>query len=154
MTMRYEDILLTVYEDEFKAGQFSMSYDAEGNFSLTSWTVPGVPQPTNLEILALETPEVQHLFACNQFFVSFYPLLNNYFTSVAQQRNYYSELSCISYFNSTNAQWQSESEAFSMWRDAAWIYVLEQRQDIIDGIRPIPETMSGLLGELPAMVWP
>ena len=152
--MTYEDILTTVYAAEFQLGQFSMAYDSEGTFFLSSWTVPGVSEPTNAEILALETPEVLQLFNCNQFFAAFYPVLNNYFSTVAKQRNYLNELSCISYYNSTNVQWQSESQTFSEWRDDVWTYVLEQRQDILDEIRPIPETTSGLLSELPAIVWP
>lgn len=152
--MTYEDILTTVYAAEFQLGQFSMAYDSEGVFSLTYWAVPDVPEPTNAEILALETPEVVHLFNCNQFFNAFYPVLNAYFSIVAKQRRYLNELSCISYYHSTNAQWAAESQAFSAWRDDAWIYVLEQRQDILDEVRPIPETMQELIDELPVIVWP
>lgn len=154
MPMAYEDILTTIYPEEFQLGQFSMAYDSEGIFTLTSWEVPGVPQPTNPEILALETPEVLHLFNCNQFFNDFYPFLNNYFNEVAIQRNYANELSCISYYNSTITQWQNESQTYSVWRDDVWTYVLAQRQDILDEIRPIPETTGGLIAELPVIVWP
>jgi hypothetical protein len=152
--MTYEDILTTVYFAEFQLGQFSMAYDSEGTFFLSSWTVPGVPEPTNEEILALETPEVLHLFNCNQFFAAFYPVLNNYFSTVAKQRNYLNELSCISYYHSTNTQWQSESQTFSAWRDDVWTYVLQQRQDILDEIREIPVSNQVLIEELPVITWP
>lgn len=154
MPMSYEDIVTTVYPEAFQLGQFSMAYDSEGVFSLPYWAVPNVPHPTNPEILALETPQVLHSFNCNQFFNAFYPVLIAYFSIVATQRRYLNELSCISYYHSTNAQWAAESQTFSAWRDDALIYVLEQRQDIVNEVRPIPETLQELMDELPVIVWP
>ena len=46
-----------------------------------------------------------------------------YMTSVANQRYYSSTESCVSYMNSTVAQWKSEATVFNSWRDQCWIII-------------------------------
>lgn len=75
-----------------------------------------------------------------------------YMNGVAQQRNYSSPESCISYMNSTVLQWKNEATAYSEWRDACWLIITP----IIDGLQPndpVP-TIDEIVTQLPVLVWP
>lgn len=41
--------------------------------------------------------------------------------STAQQNNYDSALSCVTYINSTNTQFAADAQAMHAWRDAVWV---------------------------------
>ena len=73
-------------------------------------------------------------------------------TSVALQRGYSSPESCVSYMNSTVAQWQLEASTFNEWRDASWL-IMTAILDALQPDDPVP-TIDEVIAQLPTIVWP
>lgn len=70
----------------------------------------------------------------------------------AQARSYASAVSCASYLNSTILPWAAEAAAFVAWRDAVWVAVYAELEEVQAGA-PAP-SVAELVAGLPAMVWP
>lgn len=154
MALTFEEIIITVYREQFLLGQFSLSDNNDGNGVIISeWNVPNTPQPTHNEIMALDTPNTQILFDYYKFIDQGKTLLNNYVDSVAQQKQYYNGVSCASYENSTVPAWQAEASRFIEWRDSVYIYVASQQELMKNGTRTIP-TFEDFKNELPLITWP
>ena len=154
MSLTFEQIMLTAYRTNFYLGQFGLANNNDGNGVFISfWTVPNVTQPTNEEVMALDTPALELLFNFYTFIDDGTPLLVNYIDSVAQQKQYFNAVSCATYATSTNTTWQSEAVAFISWRDAVYTYVIAQEALMQSGARTIP-TFAEFQSELPVIAWP
>jgi len=151
--MTFEQIMITYYASYFNQGLFRLRGTDEG-IEIFDWNVPDVPQPTYDEVMALDTPELEHQYAANQFFQQFSPFMQQFIDYVAIARGYGSSLYCLSYLNSSIPQWVNDAQAFNAWRDSAWVYIGQQQVLILNGTRPIPTNLSDLTNELPAIVWP
>jgi hypothetical protein len=57
----------------------------------------------------------------------FLPQLQAWLDSVAQQNNYDSALSCISYLNSSVQQWAQDAAAMRTYRDTLWTWAYAQQ---------------------------
>lgn len=71
----------------------------------------------------------------------------------ALERSYSSAVSCVSYKDSTNAQWAAEAQAFILWRDICYEYAYDYLSQALEGQIPSPNIEEFLLG-LPEMQWP
>lgn len=71
----------------------------------------------------------------------------------ARSRLFRDGVTLASYTASTNPQWASEAEAFVAWRDQVWAYAYQELARVQSGDREQP-TVSEVLAELPAVVWP
>lgn len=60
--------------------------------------------------------------------------------------------SCVSYANSTNQQWQKESQLFIAWRDSIWTYCIGEFSKAQAGTRTFPAVQE-FLTELPVINW-
>lgn len=150
--MNFEQIITTVYQKQFIDNLFSLKYDEENNVVIYVWNVPNIPQPTYDEIMAFYTPQLEIDYNTNQFVNLGTPLIANYIDSIAQERQYDSAVSCVSYFMSTNVQWKNEAIAFIAWRDSVFAYTMEQVALMATGARSIP-TFEEFKTELPKITW-
>jgi hypothetical protein len=73
--------------------------------------------------------------------------------TTAKERQYRSDVSCVSYISSTIPQWAAEAAAFNTWRDQVWAYAYNQLYAVAQGQRTQP-TIPALIAELPAITWP
>lgn len=73
--------------------------------------------------------------------------------ATARARSYDSALSCVSYVDSTVAQYRTEATAMRDWRDAVWQRCYELLAEIQAGQRPIPSEQE-LIALLPTILWP
>ena len=151
--MQFQDILTTYYSKEFNQGLFRFTF-IDGQIVLDAWEVPGIPQPTHDEVMALETPQLELQFNSTKFFERAIPIISQHIESVAMARQYDSAASCTSYLNSSNPAWAADAKAFSEWRDSVWTYAISQQGAITSGQIPIPEDANALIAQLPLMVWP
>lgn len=96
---------------------------------------PVISPPTNEEIIA-----------------RFKALIKSVLINKALERNYDSDLSCVSYVNSSNLVWKQEAEAFSQWRDAVYEYSFS----VLDAIQQGGQqpTIDDFIAGLPAITWP
>lgn len=73
--------------------------------------------------------------------------------ATARSRLYDSAVSMATYVTSANAAWAAEAQAFVAWRDAVWAHAYGELAAVQMGQRTQP-TVSGFVGELPAIAWP
>lgn len=152
MSLNFEQIIVTAYRQNFIDGQFSLYDNGEGVY-ISSWNVPNIPEPTYNEVMAMDTPEIQHMHSFYIFVDKGALLLSNYIDSIAQQKQYANAVSCASYSSSTVLVWKAQADAFIAWRDSVYIYVIQQEELMISGQREIP-SFEGFKTELPTMIWP
>jgi hypothetical protein len=154
MSMNVEQILTTVYATQFAQGLFGMAdYNDGKGVVIQFWNVPNVPQPTQEQILAMDTPQLEQQYLFNQTYASFVPQLAKYIDTVAQGKQYDDGVSCASYFNSTVTQWKNEATTFIAWRDAVYNYAIAQYALMESGQRTVP-TFPEFQSELPVITWP
>lgn len=152
--MNFYEIITTVYASQWALNQFDLGDANDGQgIIIVSWSVPNVTQPTHAEVMAMETPEMAFQYAYNAFLTAYLAQLATLIDSVAQQKDFDSAISCLSYLSSTNGVWKLESETFNAWRDAVWTYLYAQQVLILNKTRAIP-TIEQLNAELPVIVWP
>ena len=152
--MTFEEIMLTVYRQQFQQGLFGLADYNDGNGTVISnWNVPNVTQPIHDQVMSLDTPALELLFNFYAFITAGEPLLANFVDSVAQQQQYNDAVSCASYVNSTNATWKAQGTAFIAWRDSVYTYVIAQEALMQSGSRTIP-TFAEFQTELPVIAWP
>lgn len=103
----------------------------EGNV----FEIQELPKVSDLEILKIYEDAVQaHL------------------DSVAQSRGYDNTYTCLSYLNSTNDTWKTESNIFNAWRDSVW----EKAHEILNAFtnKEIEQpTVDEVLDQLPVIQW-
>lgn len=87
-------------------------------------------------------------------------LVSNYGAAVqafidakAQERDYDSILSAISYRGDANPQFAAEADALFAWRSDVWTFATAELAKAVAGERGIPP-IDAFLGELPAFAWP
>lgn len=71
----------------------------------------------------------------------------------AKEKNYASTVSCVSYKDSTNAQWSAEAQAFIAWRDDCYTYAYNYLDQCESGVIVNPDIEDFISG-LPALEWP
>lgn len=88
------------------------------------------------------------------------PALSDYQSAIqslidgtAQERNYDSGNSCVSYVGDPNATYDGEATAFRDWRSSVWTYAYGELAKVQAGTRAQP-TVEAFLAELPALTWP
>lgn len=73
--------------------------------------------------------------------------------ATAQEKGYNDGFACASYFNSSNAQWAAESQAFVPWRDSAFAYGYDYLAKVQSGEITTP-SIEDFLSGVPVIVWP
>lgn len=73
--------------------------------------------------------------------------------SIAQARGYDSGATCVSYLNSSNAQWAAESSVFISWRDSIWLLTFQAIEPFESGTGELP-SIQDFIASLPEIVWP
>lgn len=150
--MNFEQIITTYYASQFSQGLFGLAYSGE-DIVISFWNVPDVPQPSHEEVMALDTPELEHMYQFYRFIDAGTPLIAAYVDAVAREKNYDTAVSCASYVSSTIPAWQAQAVAFVAWRDSVYSYCIAQETLMQTGARSIP-TFEEFKTELPVMVWP
>lgn len=152
--MTFEEILLTVFAKEFNDGLFGLADKNDGKgIVIDYWKVPNVPQPTHDEVIAMDTPELERVYAISNAFLLASKYIDNLLDTTAQSKQYGSAVACASYATSTDTQWKSEAGVFIAWRDQVFIYSITVQNEVISGERPIP-TLEEFITGLPQIVWP
>lgn len=149
--MNIVEILQLMYPGQVEAGNITF-YMPETEILIQSWNVPGVPQPTEAEVMAQE-PVYQWQFDYNNLVSNSTRDAAFLFDSTAQSRGYNSELSCISYLTSTIETWSAEATAFFNWRDSMWSYLFAKYDEYNVHGAPLP-TVEALMADAPQIVWP
>ena len=73
--------------------------------------------------------------------------------AVAQERQYDSRLTIVSYLGSTNPKWNAEAVAFIPWRDAALSYMFAQLAAVEAG-EIEPPTIEAFIAGIAPIEWP
>jgi hypothetical protein len=76
--------------------------------------------------------------------------VSTYIDNKAKEKDYDSASSCISYMNSTNADWKKDATAMNAWRDAVWTFCYTSKKGLTDTTLP---TTEKLIAALPAAPW-
>ena len=96
---------------------------------------PTPPEPTPAEIIRSYENAVQA-----------------YLDQTAQSRDYDNTYTCLSYLNSTNETWKTESNIFNAWRDQVWEKCHEILNKVLNGEITQP-TIDELIIQLPKIEW-
>ena len=78
--------------------------------------------------------------------------LQNFIDSKANEKEYESGVSCISYLNSTNSTWASEASQFNAWRDSVFAYAYDYLAKAQNGQISNP-TIINFLSGIPNLNW-
>jgi hypothetical protein len=79
--------------------------------------------------------------------------IERHLSLVAAERGYKSEVSILSYRDSSIAAWSAEANAYALWRDSVWAAAYAVLSDVQSGRTKAPSPTE-LLRTLPAMSWP
>lgn len=150
--MSFVDLCSYLYPGQYQLGNIEFGMKPGGVPFITKWTVPNIEQPTT-EYLQSQIPVYQHLFDVDTFKITGGYLLSKYIDEVAAQRKYDSALSCVSYISSANQAWKLEAITFIAWRDAVFLYTIDQITLMESDSRSVP-TFDEFKTELPTIVWP
>ena len=154
MEISIVEIVQLAYPTEFEKGNISFVYDGnvEGGIAIDKWTVANTPKP-NIEDLLLLKSEYQQQYDDKIILNKFSDLIQKLLNDTAAQKGYQSSESIASYFNSGNAQWKNEAQAYIIWRDA----MLNSAYTLLDNVQnkvvPVP-TEQQFLDGLPVIQWP
>ena len=96
-------------------------------------TPKAIPQPTQAEIIAGYTSQVQ-----------------SYLDATAKQRNYDNIFTLCGYITDPNPKFQSEAQAAVAWRSAVWTKCYAILAEVQAGTRAMP---TDIISELPVMTW-
>ncbi len=152
VTMSLIDVCHYLYPGEFENGNIAFGQNPGEDAFITKWQVPNVNQPT-IDYLKSQIPIYQNAFEITYFRKIARIFLQNHVDEVAQQREYFSGISCASYLNSTNPQWAQEAQAFIDWRDDVYAYAYSVLDAIENEEAPIPSE-EDFINSLPVLVWP
>lgn len=75
-----------------------------------------------------------------------------YLDQIAQSRDYDNTYTCLSYLNSTNETWKTESNIFNAWRDQVWEKCHEILNKVLNSEITQP-TIDELINQLPKIEW-
>jgi hypothetical protein len=153
MSLTFEQILLTIYQENFALGQFSLADNNDGKGTIISqWNVPQINQPTHDEVMSLGTPAIERLFYLNELQLFISKRIQIKIDSTALSKGYADAISCCSYCNSSNTQWKTESLAFIVWRDTVWDYAYQLLAAYQNNSDPLP-TPDFVLSAIPGIQW-
>lgn len=96
-------------------------------------TPKAIPQPTQAEIIAGYTSQVQ-----------------SYLDATAKQRNYDNIFTLCGYVTDPNPKFQLEAQSAVAWRSAVWTKCYAILAEVQAGTR---ETPTDIISELPVMTW-
>ena len=104
-------------------------YDYDG----VNFITPSIPQPTQAEIIAGYTSQVQA-----------------YLDATAKQRNYDNIFTLCGYITDPNPKFQSEAQLAVAWRSAVWTKCYAILAEVQAGTITAP---TDIIAELPVMTW-
>jgi len=145
------DVTQYLYPDDLASGRIKF-YKPDENILISQWSVDGVSQPTEQELLDYGVTHAREI-SISLLTQSCVVLIQNLLDSTAKSRNYYDAASCISYATSSNLIWQSEAKCFIAWRDNVWNTAYTIYTTLSGNDEPMP-TVEEVIAELPAIVWP
>ena len=79
-------------------------------------------------------------------------VIQSHLDDTALTREYDDIVSLCSYATSNDPVFQAEGQAGVIFRDAVWLYANQVRENVLNGLRPIPGKEE-LLAELPTIDW-
>ncbi len=149
MAYKYNVIIQGIIVDED-----SLSAQKNIEAQLKAMNVPFTVKSVNLEQVfgyddkpvEVETaPKTQE-----QIIKSFVTVVQDFMDSKAQELNYDSIFTAITYENDTNIKFAKEAEAFKAWRSKVWTTCYAVLDEVLAGTRAIPtkEELFALLPEL------
>jgi hypothetical protein len=153
MSLNLCQICQVLYPGQVEAGNIGFSDPlGDGDLTISYWAVPNIAQPTDASLLAQES-ECEQPYALLMLDEQIWPALEALLDSVASARQYLNAIYCLSFFNSLNATWKADAEAFSIWRDSVRTYYFTQYAiySVPGAVIPsFDDYMSGV----PVITWP
>lgn len=149
--MNIVEITEMLYPGEMEAGNIKF-YQPENEILIQIWTVPGVPQPTEAEILAQE-PTVQWPFDYGVLVAGINVATGNFLDITAQEKGYNNAICCVSYVGDANLTWSDEGTVFRNYRGAVWSYIFSTINGFSTPGSPLP-TLESVMSGAPTIVWP
>lgn len=150
MAYKYNVIIQGIIVDDD-----SLSAQKNIEAQLKSMNVPFTVKSVNLEQIfgyddkpvEVETaPKTQE-----QIIKGFVTAVQDFMDSKAQELNYDSIFTAITYKNDTNVKFAKEAEAFKAWRSQVWTICYAVLDEVLAGSRTMP-TKEELISELPELV--
>ena len=149
--MNVADVCEYLYPGEMLKGNIAFGMNPGSKPWITVWNVENVDKPS-IEQLEQKIDDLKNDFNLKQFKAEAGQLIDDFIITTANERGYDSGISCISYLNSKNSQWQLDAQSFLTWRDSLFSYIIDQYKKIEDGTRPIP-SFDDLIKEIPKIEW-
>lgn len=151
--MTIVDVCKILYPTQVELENIQFGQDEPNSpIQIKHWAVDGVEQPSEEYLLSL-IPQYEQEIKLN-YFVTYGALyLRHYLDEVAQQKQYDNAASLAGYLYSSVTQWSEESRAFLDWRDAVFVYVMQETQKMENAEREIPD-FEAFKQELPVILWP
>lgn len=149
--MNIRNVCIFKYPGQVEASNICFGQKDDGSIFINKWNVDGVEQPLESD-LETEIPRYQRQFDVQVFKDNVSDKVENLLNEVAQSRNYDDWRSILTYVASLNETWQSESLAFSAWRDSVWDAVILKYNEIDSGF-DIPD-VDAFITSLPQIAWP
>jgi len=149
--MNIVEITQALYPGEMEAGNVKF-YQPETEVLIQSWAIPGVPQPTEAELLA-QGPGLQWQFDFDNLVLSINSAVGNLLNITAQAKGYDNAMHCVSYVGDVNLTWNDEAIVFKTYRSAMWTYVFSTISGFTPHGSPLP-TLEEIMSGVPAIVWP
>lgn len=150
MAYKYNVIIQGIIVDEN-----SLSAQKNIEAQLKAMNVPFTVKSVNLEqVFGYDDKPVEVELAPQtqeQIVKSFVEAVQNFMDSKAQELNYDSIFTAITYENDTNVKFAKEAEAFKTWRSQVWTICYAVLDDVLAGNRTMP-TKEELIAELPELV--
>lgn len=150
MAYKYNVIIQGIIVDED-----SLSAQKNIEAQLKAMNVPFTVKSVNLEqVFGYDDKPVEVELAPQtqeQIVKGFVEAVQNFMDSKAQEFNYDSIFTAITYENDTNIKFAKEAEAFKAWRSKVWTTCYAVLDEVLAGTRAIP-TKEELLALLPELV--
>lgn len=150
MAYKYNVIIQGIIVDEN-----SLSAQKNIEAQLKAMNVPFTVKSVNLEqVFGYDDKPVEVELAPQtqeQIVKGFVEAVQNFMDSKAQELNYDSIFTAITYENDTNVKFAKEAEAFKAWRSQVWTICYTVLDDVLAGNRTMP-TKEELIAELPELV--
>jgi hypothetical protein len=150
MAYKYNVIIQGIIVDED-----SLSAQKNIEAQLKAMNVPFTVKSVNLEqVFGYDDKPVEVELAPQtqeQIVKGFVEAVQNFMDSKAQELNYDSIFTAITYENDTNVKFAKEAEAFKAWRSQVWTICYVVLDDVLAGNRTMP-TKEELIAELPELV--
>lgn len=150
MAYKYNVIIQGIIVDED-----SLSAQKNIEAQLKAMNVPFTVKSVNLEqVFGYDDKPVEVELAPQtqeQIVKGFVEAVQNFMDSKAQELNYDSIFTAITYENDTNIKFAKEAEAFKAWRSKVWTTCYAVLDEVLAGTRAIP-TKEELLALLPELV--